>query len=147
MKRFQLFAFLLFLLSSVAPCLAHHMALVVNKNNPVESVTSAHLAKLYRGEIKKWQDGTEVVLVFHSASAGEKGTLEQLLKVSDSELQSLIVSHKNSVKIVGSDAEILKAVESTPGAIGLVDVRSIDGNVKVVKVGGKLPTEAGYLPH
>ena len=86
-------------------------------------------------------------LSFTRPPLAKKATLEQLLKVSDSELQSLIASHKNSGKIVGSDAEILKAVESTPGAIGLVDVRSIDGNIKVVKVGGKLPTEAGYLPH
>jgi len=35
----------------------------------------------------------------------------------------------------------------TPGAIGLVNVRSVNDRVNVVRVNGKLPLEAGYLPH
>jgi hypothetical protein len=31
--------------------------------------------------------------------------------------------------------------------VGFVDVRSVDGTVNVVRVDGKLPMEAGYLPH
>jgi hypothetical protein len=38
-------------------------------------------------------------------------------------------------------------VESTPGAIGLVDIYSITGAVQVIKIGGKLPLESGYLLH
>ena len=33
------------------------------------------------------------------------------------------------------------------GAVGLVDVYSITGAVKVVKIGGKLPLESGYPLH
>jgi len=92
-------------------------------------------------------DGRDVVLVLHTASGGEKTTLQRLLKMSDSELHSLIAAHKNSLKMAASDAEVLDLVEATPGAVGLVDVSSINGNINVVKVDGKLPTEAGYLPH
>jgi hypothetical protein len=46
-----------------------------------------------------------------------------------------------------SDAEVLKIVQSIPGAIGLVDVRSVDNTINVVRVDGKLPMESGYLPH
>jgi hypothetical protein len=84
------------------------------------------------------------VLILHSASSGEKTTLERLLKVSD---ESLIATHRNSVRMVASDAEVLDLVASTPGAIGLVDVNAINGSINVVKVDAKLPTEAGYLPH
>jgi ABC-type phosphate transport system substrate-binding protein len=147
MKYRRVIVLLMFLISSVAPCLAHHMAVVVDKGNMVGNVTSAHLAKIFRAEIKKWPDGRDVVLVFHTASAGEKTTLERLLKMSDSELQSLIAAYKNSLKTVVSDAEVLDLVESTPGAVGLVDLHSINGSVNVVKVDGKFPTEAGYLPH
>jgi hypothetical protein len=34
-----------------------------------------------------------------------------------------------------------------PGALGLVDVRSVDGTINVVRVDDKLPMESGYLPH
>jgi hypothetical protein len=38
-------------------------------------------------------------------------------------------------------------IQSTPGAVGLVEIHSIDNSVNVVKVDGKLPMESGYLPH
>jgi hypothetical protein len=41
----------------------------------------------------------------------------------------------------------MKAVQADPGAIGLIEVHSIDNSVKVVRVDGKLPMELGYLPH
>ena len=49
--------------------------------------------------------------------------------------------------MVATDAEVIDLVGSTPGAVGLVDVHSINGSINVVKVDGKLPAEAGYLPH
>jgi ABC-type phosphate transport system substrate-binding protein len=147
MKHHHLSILLFFAFSSVVPCFAHHMAVIVDKNNKTENVTSAHLARIFRAEIKKWPDGRDVVLIFHTDSSGEKSTLERLMKVSDSELQSLIAAHKNSLKMAASDADVLGMVESTPGAVGLVELNSINGSINVVKVDGKLPTEAGYLPH
>ena len=131
----------------VAPCFAHHMAVIVDKDNKVGNVSSAHLAKIFRTEVKKWPDGRDVVLVFQTAANGEKTTLQRLLKMSDSDLQALLETHKNSIKMAATDADVIDLVESTPGAVGLVEVNSINGSINVVKVDGKLPTEAGYLPH
>jgi hypothetical protein len=40
---------------------------------------------------------------------------------------------------------MLKAVETIPGAIGVIDVFRINQAVKVLKIEGKLPVEYGYL--
>jgi len=146
--KFQRFAVLLaFLLTFLTPCFAHHMAVVVDKDNNVGNVTAVHLSGIFRSEIKKWPDGKAVVLVLHKDSAGETETLERLNKMSDAEWKALIAAHKDSFVIVDSDADVLKIVQSTPGAIGLVDVRSVDNTINVVRVDGKLPMESGYLPH
>jgi hypothetical protein len=34
-----------------------------------------------------------------------------------------------------------------PGAIGMIEVHSVDNTIKVVRVDGKLPMQSGYLPH
>jgi ABC-type phosphate transport system substrate-binding protein len=138
---------LAFLLTFLTPCFAHHMAVVVNKDNNVGTLTAAHLSRIFRAEIKKWPDGKAVILVLHKNSAGETETLERLNKMSDSEWKTLIAAHKGSIVMAGSDAEVLKIVQSTAGAIGLVDVRSVDNTINVVRVDGKLPMESGYLPH
>lgn len=138
---------LAFLSAFLTPCFAHHTAVVVNKDNTVENVTSAHLAKIIRGEVKKWPDGKNIVLVLHKDSAGETETLERLNKMSDPEWKSFLTAHKDSILFVDTDADVLKAVQTESGAIGLIEVHSIDNSINVVHVDGKLPMEYGYLPH
>jgi ABC-type phosphate transport system substrate-binding protein len=138
---------LAFLVACLAPCFAHHTAVVVNKDNAVGDVTSAHLAKIVRGEVKKWPDGKNIVLVLHRGSAGEAETLERLNRMSDGEWKSFLAVHKDSFLFVDTDADVLKAVQADPGAVGLIEVHSIDNSINVVKVDGKLPMESGYLPH
>jgi ABC-type phosphate transport system substrate-binding protein len=123
------------------------MAVVVNKDNNVGGISSAHLTKIFRLEVKKWHDDKDVILVLHKNSSGEMSTLERLNKMSSSELKSFIAAHQGSITLVDSDEEVLKVVETMPGAVGLVDVRSINDQINVVRVDGKLPMEDGYLPH
>src|SRR5271166_4132618 len=134
-----------FLFASFSPCFAHHMAVVVNKDNPAGNVSAAHLAKIFHAEVKKWPDGKSVMLVLHRNSEGETETLQRLNKMSAAEWRTFLAGHKDSILFVESDAEVLKIVQSEPGAIGLIDVRSIDSTISVVHVDGKLPMEFGYL--
>jgi ABC-type phosphate transport system substrate-binding protein len=123
------------------------MAVVVNKDNAVQNVTSAHLAKILKGEVRKWPDGKNVVLVLHNSSPGEMTTLQHLSKMSEVDVKSLLAAHKDEIRAVQSDADVIEAVASTPGAIGFVEEHSITDRVVVVRVDGKLPMESGYLPH
>jgi phosphate transport system substrate-binding protein len=132
---------------SLTPCFAHHMAVVVNKENKVQNVTSVQLAKIFKGEVRKWPDGRSVVLVLHNSSPDEITTLEHLNKMTEAQVKALLALRKDSLRTVGSDADVIDAVASTPGAIGFVEERSITDRVSVVKVDGKLPMESGYLPH
>jgi len=138
---------LAFFCVSLTPCFAHHTAVIVNKGNAVENVTSAHLTKIIRGEVKKWPDGKNIILVLHKDSAGEREALEHLNKMSAAEWSAFVNAHKESIVFVDTDADVLKAVQAEPGALGLIEVHSIDNSVNVIHVDGKLPMEYGYLPH
>jgi len=144
--RFAIFV-LGFLSLCLTPCFAHHTAVVVNKDNAVENLTSAHLAKIVRGEMKKWPDGRSILLVLHNDSAGETETLERLNKMTAAEWKAFVDAHKDAILFVATDADVLKVVQSQPGAIGMIDVHSVDNTINVVHVDGKLPMEFGYLPH
>lgn len=132
---------------SLTPCFAHHMAVVVNKDVLVQNITSAHLAKLFKGEVKKWPDGNNVLLVLHSSSPGEMATLQHLSKMSEAEVKAMLAAHNDTARMVSTDADVIDAVASTPGAIGFVEEHSITQRVNVIRVDGKLPMESGYLPH
>src|SRR5262249_55777167 len=145
MKR--LYSAIVFFLIAVVPCFAHHMAVVVNKANHVADVTSAHLAGICRLETRKWADGKDVVLVLRKDGEGESTTIQHLTHMSAAEWKAFFAAHKDAITVADSDAEVLRIVETVPGAVGFVDVRSINDHVSVLKVGGKLPMEEGYLSH
>src|SRR5271155_1171248 len=126
MKFRRVATLIAFLLAVFTPCFAHHMAVVVNKDSNVENVTAAHLAKIVRAEVKNWPDGKPIILVLHKESAGEAETLQHLNKMSAAEWKVLIAAHKDSIQVADSDADVLKIVQSTPGALGFVDVRSVN---------------------
>ena len=146
MKKFAAGLFL-FVFLSLVPCYAHHIAVVVSKDSNVDGVTSANLVKMFKAEIKKWPDGKNVVWILQQDSAMQLLTLERLNNMSEADLKAFIAGHKDSVLQAVSAADVLRLVQTVPGAIGLIDVRSINDKVKVLKVDGKLPLENGYLPH
>lgn len=145
--KLRLAALSVFLFTFLTPCFAHHMAVIVNKDNNTSNVAAAHLARIFRSEVKKWPDGTGIILVLHKDSAGETETLERLNKMNDIEWKALLAAHKDEIRFVDTDADMMKIVQSLPGAVGLIDVRSVDSSITVVRVDGKLPMESGYLPH
>ncbi len=147
MKTSRLTFVLLLAVFSGVPCFAHHMAVVVSKQNGVASLTSTQLSKIFRAEVRKWPDGKSITLVLHRASAGETVTLQHLNKMSAQQWHVWTAEHKDSVKVVDSDDEVLIYVENTPGAVGLVEVHSVNDRVNIVRVDGKMPMEDGYLPH
>jgi ABC-type phosphate transport system substrate-binding protein len=136
-----------FLCAILTPCFAHHTAVIVNKENGVENVTSVQLTKIIRGEMKQWPDGKSIVLVLHRDSAGEREALEHLTKMSAADWNAFVFAHKQSIVFVDTDSDVVKEVQSEPGAVGLIEVHSIGNSVNVVHVDGKLPMELGYLPH
>ncbi|HEV2469471.1 MAG TPA: substrate-binding domain-containing protein [Candidatus Sulfotelmatobacter sp.] len=147
MKNRSAVYLLTFLFGCLTPCFAHHTAVVVNKDNAVENVTSAQLSKIIRGEMKKWPNGRNIVLVLHNDSPGEDETLERLNKMSAAEWKFYRITHKDEFMFVDTDADVIKAVQSEPGAVGLIEIHDLDDSVKIVHVDGKLPMEFGYLPH
>lgn len=144
----------IFIMIGASLAAAHDIALVTNKSNAVGTLTVTELVKLCKAQTTHWPNGRPVTFVMRSPSAPEmKIILEKVYGMSENELNSLIVTSNHgrpahpAILVATSDDELLNKVASTPGAIGVVDVYSINSSVAVVKIGGKLPLEPGYLLH
>ncbi|MGA7217628.1 MAG: hypothetical protein WBX38_04910 [Candidatus Sulfotelmatobacter sp.] len=142
------------MLISASQASARDLALVANKSNAVGAITLPELVRVCKAENNRWPDGKPVTFVMRSPSAPEmKVVLEKIYGMSESEVNGLIVSSNHgrtnhpAILIAKSDEELVDQVASTPGAIGVVDVYSINSSVAVVKIAGKLPLEPGYLLH
>ena len=129
---------------------ARDVALVTSRNSRVQVMKAAELTKMIK-TTHKWLDGYDLTVVLTEPSSPEMRVVaEKLLSLTDDEFKKLIdAANKTRVTflVVSSDDEALKALQSNPSAIGLVNVYSINSNVDVLKIDGKLPLEPGYILH
>jgi len=150
----RLFILSLFLATSVALAGARDLALVSNKANPLSTITLPDLVKICKAETNRWPDGKPVTFVMRAPSEPEmKVLLEKVYGLGEPEVKDLITTANHgrmnhpAILIVNSDEDLVNKVASIPGAVGVVDVYAINSSVAVVKVGGKLPLEPGYVLH
>jgi hypothetical protein len=144
----------LFLAVSASLAAARDLALVSNKANSVSTLSVPDLVKVCKGQTGHWPDGKSVTFIMRNPSAPElKFFLEKIYELPEAQVKDLIASANHAraghpaVMIVDSDEDLVNKVASIPGAIGVVDVYAINSSVAVVKLGGKLPLEPGYLLH
>jgi hypothetical protein len=125
-----------------------NMAVVIAAGSKLSDVPLADLARLCKGVQKAWPDGKNFTLVIKNPESPEmRVAVQKLFGDPSGDFKTAIAKLNESrltVKIVGSDEDLLHIVESTPGAVGILDVYSINSSVKVLRVDGKLPFDAGY---
>lgn len=144
----------LLLLGWLSTAQAKDLALISNKSNSVEEVAVPELVKICKGQLNRWSDGKPVTLVIRDPGSPEmRIALEKIYAASKEEVAALIASANHNrvnhpaIIVVESDEALVKKVEGTPGAVGLVDVYAITGGVTVLRVAGKLPLQPGYALH
>ncbi len=144
----------LFLAGSVALAAGRDLAVVSNKSNAVSVITVSDLLKVCRGQTNHWPDGKSVTFIMRTPSSPEmKLVLEKLYELPEGQVKELVTTANHgrvghpAIMIADSDEDLVNKVASIPGAIGVVDVYSINSSVAVIKLAGKLPLEPGYLLH
>jgi hypothetical protein len=140
--------------ASVSLAAARDLALVSNKANGVNALSLADLAKVCKAETSRWPDGKAVTFIMRAPAAPEmRVVLEKVYDLSEGQVKALMATANRArpshpaIVIADSDEDLVNKVASIPGAVGVVDVYAINSSVAVIKVGGKLPLEPGYLLH
>jgi hypothetical protein len=144
----------MFIALSASLASARDLALVSNKTNALGAITIADLVRVCKAQNNRWPDGKPVTFVMRPPSAPEmKLVLEKVYGMSENEVNGLVMASNHgrtnhpAIVIATSDDDLVNKVASIPGAVGVVDVYSINSSVSVVKIAGKLPLEPGYLLH
>jgi hypothetical protein len=148
--RNRLLIFCLLVLGVASVTFATDFAVVVNPSNPARAMTLADLGKIFRAKTTVWASGRNITIVLREPSSpGMKFVIEKVLGGTVDEGKTILndPSRKTTVPVVfaGSDEEVLKLVGGNAGAIGVIDVYNITGDVKVVKIDEKQPFDPGYV--
>jgi ABC-type phosphate transport system substrate-binding protein len=127
------------------------VAVIVNPQNSIDSISSTDLRKIFSGEKRSWNGSLPVFLIVRDAPAHERDVLlSQILKMNESEYKQYWVKKVYSGEVlheplaVPSNGFELEAVRSEKGAIALISLADVKQGVKVLKIDGHMPGTAGY---
>jgi ABC-type phosphate transport system substrate-binding protein len=122
------------------------LAIVVNKQNPVSSLSQNELRPLFQTTKKTWDSGQEAIPINLLEDSPLRAEFDQVVLGLD---QERVARYWTDRKVRGgarppvrvpTTSAVLKAVASKPGAVGYVRLSEVNASVKVVaKIsGGKL---------
>lgn len=111
------------------------IAVIVNKENPVNDLDVETIAKIYTKEITNWSEiggnDEEIVLIGREAGSGTRDGFESITDTEDK------CQYRQELTSTG---DVITTVSMNPGAIGYASVASVKDSVKVLTVDGVSPT-------
>ncbi len=127
------------------------LAFIVNKSNPVDNLSHQDLRRIFLGERSHWPNGRKISLVMQEQGREEREVALRLVyHMSESDYDRYILqaaftgSVQSGPRLLSSASGVRKFVSFVPGAIGYVYADETDDSVKVIKIDGLAPDQAGY---
>jgi ABC-type phosphate transport system substrate-binding protein len=150
-----LFAILLFAAPAQGVGQARHatpIAVIVHEDVPVDSLSLPELRRIFRGERLFWAGDLTITLLAPPYGSRERKVLLGKIyeRGSEAEYQRFWINKlfdkggQTAPKITGSPQMSADLVREIPGAIALVPADRIPRGVKVLRIDGRRPGEAGY---
>jgi phosphate transport system substrate-binding protein len=121
------------------------IAVVINNNNPISSLTQAQIKDIYTGAITRWEqlgaaaNGKTggIAVVSREPGSGTRGAFEEILRFQDQLVRGAIeFDGTGAIK-----AEVSRNVDS----IGYISLGSVDTSIKALAVDGTSATNANVV--
>jgi ABC-type phosphate transport system substrate-binding protein len=126
------------------------LVFVVNRKNPVESLSLADLRMLLLGERSHWPDGPRVTVVMREPKQPERDAVIRLVcRLDDRDYTRMVLRSvftgelRTAPKLLDTSVGVIRFVYNVPGAIGYVRASEVDNTVKIVRLSG-VTTESAF---
>ncbi len=129
------------------------IAVIVSPSVHADGITSAELRRVLRLDKRYWKPGEPIALLMPAMGSPTRGfVLTRFLRSTEADQRRLVLEkmYRGEIdlapKVVATDAEAVTYAASGRGVLALVPASAITGtaSVKVLRVDGRLPREAGY---
>jgi hypothetical protein len=136
------------------PVLGADVAVVANKDVPVDNLSFIELRKILLGDRQFWSSNVRVTLLIHAPIARERDVvLKNILEMSEAQFRQYWIGKvfraESSVapKTVDTNERAAALLINIPGAVAFMDADLVPRDAKVLKVDGLLPGQKGYALH
>ena len=143
MNRFSLIIFVILAgalaLATPETSAADSVAVIAHPSVPEKELNKTKLLDIYSGDVKNWSDGRPVVVLDLKPTGDIKETFYKFIGKSPSRMKSvwmkrMLSGEGDPPQAVESEAEMVRKVASTPGAIGFVSRAAVNDTVKTLAI-------------
>src|SRR5262249_26768673 len=127
------------------------IAIVVNRDVPIDNLTFSELRKIVLGDRQFWSSNLRVTLLIRAPAARERDVvLKSVVQMSESQFRQYWIGKvfraesAAGPKTVYSNEMSLSLISSIPGAVAFIDASQVPKDSKIVRLSGLLPGEKGY---
>lgn len=127
------------------------VAVVVHPDVPVDNLTMSELRRLVLGDREFWPASVRVTLLIRAPVAHERDVvLKTVCQMTEAQFRQHWIAKvfraeaAMAPKIVYTSEMAVDLVNRIPGAITFIDAPQAGRALKIVKIDGRLPGEAGY---
>ena len=122
---------------------AEEIAIIVNKENPIEDCSIEELARIYQGKTPTWKDGSQIMVINRIPTAYIRAIFYKLVL---KEQPAKEFYHPGSpipfrTLIQQSDDAAIRFVSRMPNAISYVSFKAVNDKVKVLEINGVPATD------
>ena len=130
---------------------APDIVVVVHPDVPVDNLTFAELRRVLLGDREFWSSGVRVTLLIRAPVARERDVaVKGVCEMTEAQFRQHWIAKvfrnetPSGPKIVYSNEMAIDQVMRTPGAITFVEAPKVTKGMKVLKIDGLSPGQAGY---
>jgi ABC-type phosphate transport system substrate-binding protein len=130
---------------------ARGVAIVVHSGASIDNLSFAELRRIFLGEQQFWPDHSKVTLLVRAPTAYERSVvLDRIYRMDEDRFRQYWIGKMFRAevaagpKIVYSSDMALNLIAAIKGSITFVPTSAVSGDVKVLRIDGKLPSDPGY---
>jgi len=127
------------------------IAIVVHKDTPVDNLTLDELRNIFLANQQFWPDRSRIILLVHAPKSDERDyILESIYQMDEAQFRQYWIAKMfraevpRGPKIVFSTDMMLELVVAIPGSISFTKADQVTGDVRLVRIDGKLPSDSDY---
>ena len=130
---------------------ASAIAIVAHKDTEVENLSLIELRNIFLANQQFWAGGNRIILLIRAPKSDERDfVLNKIYEMDEAQFRQYWIAKMfraevpRGPKIVFSNDMTLELVVAIPGSISFINADIVSGDVRVIRIDGKLPTDAGY---
>jgi ABC-type phosphate transport system substrate-binding protein len=127
------------------------VAVVVNREVPVDNLTFAELRKILLGDRQFWSSSIRVTLLIRAPAAHERdAVLKNVLQMTEAQFRQYWIGkvfraeNTGAPKTIYTNEMAASLLGNIPGSIAFIESGQVPKDAKILKIDGLLPGEKGY---